>query len=83
MLRLISIIFLFFFSTNPSYSYLGPGVGGGIIAATLGVIIAILAAIFGLIWFPLRKYLIKKKNNKKHKKIDKSNIINSICNHYF
>ncbi len=68
MLRIISITFLFFFLTNPSYSYLGPGVGGGIIAATLGVIIAILAAIFGLIWFPIRKMLIKKKNNKNHKK---------------
>ena len=68
MFRLILITFLFFFLTSPSYSYLGPGVGGGIIAATLGVIIAILAAIFGLIWFPLRKYLIKKKNNKNHKK---------------
>ena len=68
MFRLILITFLFFFLTSASYSYLGPGVGGGIIAATLGVIIAILAAIFGLIWFPIRKMLIKKKNNKNHKK---------------
>ena len=68
MLKFTLIIFLSFFFTNPSFSYLGPGVGGGIIAATLGVIIAILAAIFGLIWFPIRKMLIKKKSNKNHKK---------------
>ena len=68
MLKFILIIFLSFFFPNPSFSYLGPGVGGGIIAATLGVIIAILAAIFGLIWFPIRKMLIKKKINKNHKK---------------
>ena len=68
MLKFTLIIFLLFFFTNPSFSYLGPGVGGGIIAATLGVIIAILAAIFGLIWFPIKKMLIKKKSNKNHKK---------------
>ena len=68
MLKFILIILILFFFTNPSFSYLGPGVGGGIIAATLGVIIAILAAIFGLIWFPIRKIFIKKKNNKDHKK---------------
>jgi len=68
MLKFTLIIFLLFFFTNPSFSYLGPGVGGGIIAATLGVIIAILAAIFGLIWFPIRKMLIKKKSNKNQKK---------------
>ena len=56
MLKFILIIFILFFFTNPSFSYLGPGVGGGIIAATLGVIIAILAAIFGLIWFPLKRF---------------------------
>ena len=68
MLKFILIILILFFFTNPSFSYLGPGVGGGIIAATLGVIIAILAAIFGLIWFPIRKMLLKKKSNKDHKK---------------
>ena len=68
MLKFILTIFLLFFFTNPSFSYLGPGVGVGIIAATLGVIIAILAAIFGLIWFPIKKMLIKKKSNKNHKK---------------
>ena len=68
MLRLILITFLFFFLNNPSYAYLGPGVGGGIIAATLGVIIAILAALFGLIWFPIKKILAKRKNNKNQKK---------------
>ena len=68
MLKFILIIFILFFFTNPSFSYLGPGVGGGIIAATLGVIIAILAALFGLRWFPIRKMLHKKKSNKDHKK---------------
>ena len=72
MYKLIFTALLFFFMTTSSYAYLGPGIGGGIIAATLGVIIAILAAIFGLICFPLKRFLKNKKEKKKNKqnKID-------------
>ena len=61
----ITLIYLFF--TNISHAYLGPGVGGGIIASTIGIIFAIFAIIFGLIWFPIKR-LIKKKKIKKEKK---------------
>lgn len=70
-------IFLSVFTDNnyiisEAKAYIGPGVGGGLIASILGVIVAILAAIFGLIWFPLKKYLKKRKERKDHKqnKID-------------
>ena len=69
MYKLTLIIFLFFFSPTSSFAYLGPGVGGGVIAATLGIVIAILAAVFGLIWFPLKKFF-KKRKEKKQNKID-------------
>lgn len=61
---IINLIVLFLFYNN-SMAYLGPGMAGGVIAATLGILIAIIAAIFGLIWFPLKKILHKKKNKKK------------------
>tara|TARA_A100001015_G_C15009264_1_gene722230 strand:- start:295 stop:825 length:531 start_codon:yes stop_codon:yes gene_type:complete len=48
-------------------AYLGPGIGGGILAATLGIIIAILAGLIGIIWFPLKK-LYKKIQDKKKKR---------------
>ena len=68
---IVNLILFFFISSTPSFAYLGPGIGGGILAATLGVIIAILAAIFGLIWFPLKRILKKKKKVKENKnKID-------------
>ena len=72
MYKLILVTILFSWITTSSYAYLGPGIGGGIIAATFGVIIAILAAIFGLIWFPLKRFLKKKKEKEKNKqnKID-------------
>lgn len=60
-LALNSILFYLF--CTPVFAYLGPGMGGGVIAATLGIIVAIFAALFGLIWFPLKR-LIKKKKKK-------------------
>ena len=64
MFKLIfsSIIFCLF--STPSFAYLGPGVGGGIIAATIGIIVAIFAALFGLIWFPIKRLLKKRKEKK-------------------
>lgn len=63
MFKLILTFCLFLFINTPSYAYLGPGFGGGMIAATLGIIVAVLAAIFGFIWFPLKR-LFKKKRKK-------------------
>ena len=44
MFKLISSSVIFFLITTPSFAYLGPGVGGGVIAATIGIIVAIFAA---------------------------------------
>ena len=57
------ILYLLFISV--SHAYLGPGIGGGVIAATIGIIVAIFAAIFGLLWFPIKRFLNKKKIKKK------------------
>ena len=72
MYILTTVTILLLLLTEPSYAYLGPGVGGGMIAATIGVIVAILAAIFGLIWFPVKRLLKKIRNKKeiKQNKID-------------
>jgi len=61
---LIITIFIFFCSVSTSYAYLGPGIGGGVFVATLGVVIAIFAAIFGVIWFPLKRFLKRRKEKK-------------------
>ena len=66
MYKLNLVIFLSFLSSTSAYAYLGPGVGGGVIAATLGIIFGILAAIFGLIWFPLKRFLKRKKEKKEN-----------------
>lgn len=66
MHKLILITLLFFFINTSSYAYLGPGVGGGVIAATVGIIVAIFAALFGLIWFPIKRLLKKRKERKEN-----------------
>jgi len=73
MLNRIFIIIIFsLLMTSKSFAYLGPGIGGGVIAATIGIIFAIIAFIFGILWFPLKRLINKYKKNKE-KKIDRSN----------
>ena len=51
-----------------SYSaqgYIGPGMSGGLIVAVLGTVFAIFAALFGIIYYPLKRFLKKKKSIKK------------------
>ena len=67
--KIIFSSIIFCLITTSSFAYLGPGVGAGIIVATIGIIVAILAALFGLIWFPIKK-LLGKKNQKQNKKVD-------------
>ena len=69
---ILRTIFIFFSFVSAAYAYLGPGIGGGLLVATLGVVIAIFAAIFGVIWFPLKGFLKRRKEKKieKQKKFD-------------
>ena len=72
MLKIILIFFYFILISNPSYAYLGPGVGGGVIAATIGIIVAIFVALFGIIWFPLKRLIKKIKTNQDKQNNNKS-----------
>ena len=67
MYKIIIFLTLFFFTTNNLLAYIGPGMGGGFIAATIGIVLALFAAIFGLIWFPIMRILKKKKKNENKK----------------
>ena len=48
--------------SSPVFAYIGPGMGGGFIAAVLGVVGAILLALFGILYYPIKRML---KNRKK------------------
>ena len=66
MLKLIT--FFTFIIPSLAHAYLGPGVGGGVIVAAIGVIVAIFAGIFGILWFPIKRFLKKRRTAKQEKK---------------
>ena len=46
---------------TPAQAYIGPGMGGGVIAVVLGILGAVLIAIFGLIYYPVKRWLKRRK----------------------
>jgi hypothetical protein len=72
MYKLLIINFVFFAvliaNYSPAIAYIGPGMGGGFLTAIIGIVIAILAGIFGIIWFPIKRLINKRKNKNKEDK---------------
>ena len=60
-------IYAFFINYSPAISYIGPGMGGGLITALFGVVVAIIVLIFSIIYYPIKKLLLKKKKRKRKK----------------
>ena len=60
-----TIIFLIFSSANSLLAYLGPGMGGGVIAAIFGIIAAFFLGLWGILYYPIKRAF---KNQKKKKK---------------
>ena len=60
----IKTLLLICFTITPltTYAYVGPGMGGGIIAAIFGLIFAFILAILSVIYFPIKRLLTKRKN---------------------
>ena len=64
----LSLIAIIFIGIGPVYAYIGPGMSGGFLTAIIGIVVAILAGIFGIIWFPIKRIINKKKNKNKEDK---------------
>ena len=54
-----SIILMISFQAN---AYIGPGMGVGAIVSAIGVVGAILLAILGIIYYPLKRFIRNRKN---------------------
>ena len=60
-----SILFIFLFLISfPSYAYVGPGMGGGVIVAIIGFFAAILLALWGILYYPIKRALKNRKDKK-------------------
>jgi len=54
---------------DPLLAYIGPGLGGGVIAVILGFIASVFLAIFAIFWYPIKRMLgIKSKPKPKKQK---------------
>ena len=63
MMKFIIIFLFFIIHSSTSYSYIGPLVGLGVIYSSLIFVLILIVLLFGVIWFPIKKFL-KKKNAK-------------------
>ena len=59
----MTFYFLFLISF-PSYAYIGPGMGGGVIAAIIGFFAAILLGLWGILYYPIKRALKNRKDKK-------------------
>ena len=60
------ILFVSLFSISlPTYSYLGPGMSGGVIAATIGFFAAVLLGLWGILYYPIKRALKNRKDKNK------------------
>ena len=68
---MIESIFLFsiFSKLNPLIAYIGPGMGGGVIAAIFGIIAAFFIGLWGILYYPIKRAF---KNKKKKKMLSKN-----------
>ena len=56
---------------SPLFGYIGPGMGGGVIAAIFGIIAAFFLGLWGILYYPIKRAF---KNKKKKNKLSKNNI---------
>ena len=63
------ILFYNFLSIYQFFTYIGPGMGGGVIAAIFGIIAAFFLGLWGILYYPIKRFL---KNKKKKKMLSKN-----------
>lgn len=51
-------------SMHPASAYIGPGAGAGTIAVVFGILAAIIMAFFGLLWYPVKRLLKKRRTTR-------------------
>ena len=65
---LLLLLAFHFILPNQAAAYVGPGAGITAIGSFLALLAAIVAAIFGFIWFPVKRFIKRRKRAKYEQK---------------
>ena len=63
-------VFMIFSKLSSLFAYIGPGMGGGVIAAIFGIIAAFFLGLWGILYYPIKRAF---KNKKKKNTLSKNN----------
>ncbi|MGF1542081.1 MAG: hypothetical protein ACFCU5_16830 [Pleurocapsa sp.] len=48
---------------QPAMAYVGPGTGIAALGALLAIIVGVIAALFGFLWYPMKRFLKKRQQS--------------------
>ena len=48
----------------PAFAYIGPGMGGGVVAVVVGFFAAFFLALWGILYYPIKRALKNRKDKK-------------------
>lgn len=60
----IFVFLLVILIPQPAMAYVGPGAGIAALGAFLAIVAGVIAAIFGFLWYPIKRLLRKRKQSK-------------------
>jgi len=63
----ICVLIIVVFVQEPVMAYVGPGTGIAAIGALLAIIVGVIAALFGFLWYPAKRLLKKRKQAQSQK----------------
>ncbi len=66
LLKLIILVLFIVLSQN-LMAYVGPGTGISVIGAFIAILVSIIIAIFGFVWYPIKRIIRKLKNKETEK----------------
>jgi hypothetical protein len=59
---LVFCLALALLAAMPAQAYVGPGVGAGTIAIVLGILSSIFLAFVGIVWYPIKRLIKRRKD---------------------
>jgi preprotein translocase subunit SecF len=61
--QLVMVFMSALLATGQAEAYVGPGLGAGTIGVILGLLASIVLALFAILWYPIKRFLKKKKTS--------------------